>query len=166
MYLYNSASTPAAGAPCTPHSTCLCNQQWVKVGSNSLAWQAPSATGVCCTGSWLCTSRHPCTVTVYWFGSGQLDAAAHCNLEYPLCLFVHLLAAEVGCPVGTFKAPASSDCEPCPKGQYSEGGYPYPKKCDSCPKGTSTPGRGSYSIDQCGKQQQLDHSSSSSSSSC
>jgi hypothetical protein len=58
----------------------------------------------------------------------------------------------MGCPVGTYKSPTSSECEPCPKGQYSEGGYPYPKKCDFCPKGTSTPGRGSYSIDQCGEQ--------------
>lgn len=38
-----------------------------------------------------------------------------------------------------------------PVGEYSKGGYPYPRLCDKCPKGTTTPGRGSYSIDQCGK---------------
>lgn len=56
--------------------------------------------------------------------------------------------------MGTYKAPTSSECQPCPVGTYSEGGFPYPKECEPCPSGTTTPGKGSYSIDQCGKQQQ------------
>lgn len=41
-----------------------------------------------------------------------------------------------------------------PVGEYSKGGYPFPKSCHKCPQDTTTPGRGSYSPDQCGKQQQ------------
>lgn len=61
--------------------------------------------------------------------------------------------AELGCPVGTFKAPTSSECEPCPVGEWGEGGYPYPKHCTRCPEGSSTLGKGSYSHDQCGEEQ-------------
>jgi hypothetical protein len=47
-----------------------------------------------------------------------------------------------------FKGERNDECEFCPKGNYTKGGFPFPTSCTPCPEGRTTAGKGAYSLEQ------------------